>query len=162
MDSGPGRLLAELQHQAEVVCHLLRERHLLLHPRHGPAVAPRGHQALRRVLHLREHCCLSQHVLPDGPRQAAEEDVRDHAAARHRHHACVFRAYPVRCSVVAQEGAGPALLHPAVPVHDLVQPVVHPVRKGRRHEVLLFSPELRTRTEPAQPLEVAVGLVEFS
>nr|KAF6274047.1 SFT2 domain containing 1 [Pipistrellus kuhlii] len=60
----------------------------------------------------------------------------------------VLRAHAVCCSVVAQEGAGPALLHPAVPVHDLVQPIVHPVCKGRRHEVLLLPPGLRTDRDP--------------
>ncbi|XP_045433050.1 vesicle transport protein SFT2A isoform X1 [Pipistrellus kuhlii] len=148
MDTGPGRLLPELQHQAEVVCHLLRERHLLLHPGHGAAVAAGRHQALRRLLHVWEHRRAGQHVLPDGALQAAEEDVREHAAAGHHHHAGVLRAHAVCCSVVAQEGAGPALLHPAVPVHDLVQPIVHPVCKGRRHEVLLLPPGLRTDRDP--------------
>ncbi|GAB5572047.1 vesicle transport protein SFT2A [Prionailurus iriomotensis] len=41
----------------------------------------------------------------------------------------VFHTYIVRCSLVAQEGPGLVVLHIAVLVDDLVQPVVHPVCK---------------------------------
>ncbi|XP_075410392.1 vesicle transport protein SFT2A isoform X1 [Tenrec ecaudatus] len=57
----------------------------------------------------------------------------------------LLRDHPVCCVLVAQEGAGPALLRLAVPVYDLVQLVVHPLRQGCGHKVLLVPPELNIR-----------------
>ncbi|CAO2628796.1 hypothetical protein LEMLEM_LOCUS20175 [Lemmus lemmus] len=86
--------------------------------------------------------CSILYMLPDGTCEATEENVRDNKIACHSYHASVLRAHPVCCAVVAEEGAGLTLLHTAIPVDDLVQPVLHPVCKGRGAQVLLLALQL--------------------
>ncbi|XP_044935995.1 vesicle transport protein SFT2A isoform X3 [Mustela putorius furo] len=72
---GPGRLVPQLQHQAEVVRHLLRMRHFLLCPGDRIAVASWWHKAVCGVLYLWKSRRACQYLLSDGTREAAEEDV---------------------------------------------------------------------------------------
>ncbi|XP_013207813.1 vesicle transport protein SFT2A isoform X2 [Microtus ochrogaster] len=120
--------------------------HCLFNPRNWFAVASQWHKTLCRVLHAWKPCRTGQYVLPDGSREAAEENVRDNKIACYSYHASVLRVHPVCCAVVAEEGAGLTLLHTAVPVDDLVQPVLHPVRKGRCAQVLLLTLQLNGRS----------------
>nr|XP_048276944.1 vesicle transport protein SFT2A isoform X3 [Myodes glareolus] len=116
--------------------------HCLFNPWNWFAVASQWHKTLCSVLHAWKPCCTGQHVLPDGASEATEENVRDNKTACHSYHASVLRVHPVCCTVVAEEGAGFTLLHTAVPVDDLVQPVLHPIRKGRGAQVLLLALQL--------------------
>lgn len=113
-----------------MVRHMLRKRHLLLFSWNWIAVASWWHKAFCSILYLWKYCCLSQYLLFNGPREAAQEDVRNDAVAGDDCYDLVFGTYPVCCSLVAQEGTGLIILHIAVLVADLVQSLLHPVRTG--------------------------------
>ena len=79
---------------------------------------------------------ISQYVLLDGAYQAAEEDVRGDAMDSHTSDAGHVHTDADVSSVVEELRSGHSILRPPVYGHDVVFPVLHPIRSRRRQGLL--------------------------
>jgi len=102
---------------------------------HLPHVPARRPHHLRAAVHPRQPHGSGQHVLPDGSDEAAGEDVRSDARRGQRRDVAVPGAHLRGRVRAGQQHAGAALRHHTVPRHDLVLPLLHPLRQECREEL---------------------------